>query len=93
MTNKTPQELIKKINEAIQTRNPKIIKDFLEEFTMEIVEAQKPEYEKMLIGAAEQGILNERERCISIIEENCTSPDLKAKLLPLIRGETNTPQL
>lgn len=88
MINKTPEMLIEKITEAIRTRNPQIIKDFLEEFTFEIIESQKPAYEKLLIGAAEQGIVTERERCINIIVENCPAGDSRNKLIALIRGES-----
>lgn len=87
MISKTPEELINKITEAMRTRNPQVIKDFLEEFTFEIIEAQKPAYEKLLIGAAEQGIISERERCISIVVDHCPAGETKTKLISLIRGE------
>lgn len=93
MTNKTPQELIRKINEAIQTKNPGVIKDFLEEFAFEIVEAQRPEYEKLLIGAAEQGIISERERCIKILETHCRDSDLKSHLINLVRTGSDESQV
>lgn len=93
MTNKTPQDLIKKINEAIHTKNPSVIKDFLEEFAFEIVEAQRPEYEKLLIGAAEQGIISERERCVNLLEKHCKDNDLKAQLVNLVRNGIDESQV
>lgn len=91
MISKTPEMLIEKITEAMRTRNPQVIKDFLEEFTFEVIESQKPAYEQLLIGAAEQGIITERERCINLIVENCPAGDIRTKLVALIRGETAVP--
>ena len=87
MSVKTPEALMQKIAQAIQTRDGSIIKNFLEEFALEIVESQKPTYERMLIEAAGQGIVSERERCIAIIDELCSIPELKAKLVKAIQGD------
>lgn len=87
MTTKTPELLMQKIAQAIQTRDGTIIKNFLEEFALEIIESQKPTYERMLIEAAGQGIVSERERCINIIEELCTIPELKSKLVKAVQGD------
>lgn len=84
---KTPADLMKTITEAIQTRNPAVVKNFLEEFTMEIIDAQKPIYEKMLVGAAEQGIITERERCITMVAEALPDSEEKTKLIAKMRGE------
>lgn len=91
MTNKTPEELMKRIATAVQTRDMSVVKDFLEEFTIEILEAQKPQYEKLLIGAAEQGIISERTRCLELVSGNLPDSDAKTKLLNLIRGEVSEP--
>lgn len=84
---KTPADLMKTITEAIQTRNPSIVKNFLEEFTMEIIESQKPIYEKMLVGAAEQGIIAERERCINMVAEALPNSEERNRLISKMRGE------
>lgn len=90
MTNKTPDELLKRIALAMQTKDISVVKDFLEEFTMEILEAQKPQYEKLLIGAAEQGIISERERCLALVTSSLPDSDAKKTLIEKIRGEVAT---
>lgn len=87
MTNKTPEELMKRISVAVQTRDISVVRTFLEEFTMEILDAQKPHYEQLLIGAAEQGIISERERCLNLINDGLPDSEVKVKLMGVIRGE------
>lgn len=90
MTNKTPEELMKRMAVAMQTRDMSTVREFLEEFTMEILDAQKPHYEQLLIGAAEQGILSERERCLNLIKETLPDSESKNKVMNLVLGETAT---
>lgn len=87
MISKTPEELMQKIIQTVQTRDPMVVKEFLEDLTNEIIEAQKPAYEQMLISAAEQGIIAERERCLTILQESLPEGDSKVKIMAVIRGD------
>jgi hypothetical protein len=87
MTSKTPEELMKRIAIAVQSHDISAVKEFLEEFTIEILEAQKPQYEKLLISAAEQGIISERARCIEVVTNALPDSETKTSLIAAIRGE------
>lgn len=87
MKYRDPVWLRNKLMDVLRTGNPNEVRDFLESIAIEAVNAHKAGTDKIMVDAVVQGILQERVRCLDIVNNNLGDGDAKTTITALIKDE------
>lgn len=73
--------------EVLKTGNPDVVKDFLESIALEAVKAHRDSMDKLMVEVVAQGIMQERNRCLDLVDKVVTDAYIKQQLISLINEE------